>query len=107
MLSHSRYQIDTIADALEAMRVVAKLPYDLILMGIRMPIMGGVEATRRIRALGCAAGQTPIIALTANARDVDVAEYYAIEAAHNAAERPVPGLGQRLGASLVLHAAAK
>jgi CheY-like chemotaxis protein/anti-sigma regulatory factor (Ser/Thr protein kinase) len=47
----------------------AGLPYDLILMDVRMPGIDGLEATRRIRAVEQASGarRTPIIALTANA----------------------------------------
>jgi signal transduction histidine kinase/CheY-like chemotaxis protein len=46
----------------------AGLPYDLILMDVRMPGIDGLEATRRIRVAEQAGGarRTPIIALTAN-----------------------------------------
>ena len=47
--------------------------YDAILMDLRMPEMGGLEATRVIRASGQADAESiPIIALTANAFDEDV-----------------------------------
>ena len=47
--------------------------YDAILMDLRMPVMDGLEATRRIRALDRKDSQTiPIIALTANAYETDV-----------------------------------
>lgn len=47
--------------------------FDLILMDMQMPVMGGLEATQRIRA--CEAqelgGRIPIVALTANAFEKD------------------------------------
>ncbi|HVM98810.1 MAG TPA: response regulator, partial [Caulobacteraceae bacterium] len=42
--------------------------YDLILMDVRMPGLGGLEATRALRARGV---ETPVVALTANAFEDD------------------------------------
>ncbi len=52
------------AQAIEVARVAA---FDLVLMDLNMPNVGGIEAARAIRASGSPNAAIPIIALTANA----------------------------------------
>ncbi len=61
-------QIDLASDGRQALEMVQEKPYDLVFMDHFMPVMDGVEATRRIRALtGERFQRLPIIALTADA----------------------------------------
>jgi CheY-like chemotaxis protein len=67
-------QVDCVDGGAEAVSAVAGTDFDVVLMDVRMPVVDGLEATRRIRALGGSRGQVPIVALTAQAFTEQVTE---------------------------------
>lgn len=69
----ARHGMDTATatNGAEALQALLEQDFDLILMDSQMPVMNGIEATRRIRALPTAKAAVPIIGLTGNALDAD------------------------------------
>ena len=67
--------VDEAADGAAAVEACGRQHYDLILMDVHMPVMDGLEATRRIRLLQAGGQQTPVVALTANALHGDRERY--------------------------------
>jgi CheY-like chemotaxis protein len=55
----------------EAVDLFPSKHWDLVLMDMQMPVMGGLEATRLIRAGEESGHRIPIIAMTANAMEAD------------------------------------
>lgn len=68
MLGQLGLRIDLCENGQEAIDHVQRHAYDLVLMDLHMPVMGGIEATRHIRRLP-RGHDLPIIALTADAME--------------------------------------
>ena len=66
LLRREGYHVDVVSSGLEALEAVKVQEYDVVFMDLQMPVMDGVEASRRIRAWENGGRHTFIVALTAS-----------------------------------------
>jgi len=66
LLKRDGHTVDCAANGQEALDAVKSKPYDIVLMDLQMPVMDGVDASRRIREWEADGGHIFIVALTAS-----------------------------------------
>ena len=62
------YDLLRVTNGVEAVEEIRNGKFDFVLMDLKMPVMDGLVATRKIREFN---SDIPIVALTANAFDTD------------------------------------
>jgi signal transduction histidine kinase/AmiR/NasT family two-component response regulator len=77
ILSKMPYDLSFAEDGAEAYKMAETVSFDVILMDIQMPNIGGIEATRMIQTGTGPNANTPIIAITANTMAGDREAYLA------------------------------
>lgn len=76
LLERDGHSVTTVSSAEDAMEVIKKSVFDVVLMDVEMPAVDGLAATKMIRTLGDAQkAKMPIVAMTANVRAEDIARY--------------------------------
>ena len=67
------YVVDEAENGAQAIEKCRRESYDMIIMDIMMPVMGGLEAAHAIRTMERAdSNKVPIVAISANAFDEDI-----------------------------------
>ena len=70
LLRQKGARVDHVSNGAEAISAMQARAYDLVLMDVSMPVVDGLEATRKIRQLPGAA-DVPIVAMTAHVAEED------------------------------------
>ena len=73
LLEDMGHQVELASNGSEALDRLQQERFDVVLMDLEMPVMGGLEATRRIRALANPARNIPVIAMSASVYATDIA----------------------------------
>lgn len=71
MLEQLKIAPDLATNGIEAVETVMKKQYDVVFMDVQMPLMDGLEATKKIREHEYGKVHTTIVAMTANALQGD------------------------------------
>ena len=71
-LESQKFEVLEAGDGSEAVNLAKMEQPDMILMDLQLPVMSGIEATRRIRSIAPLA-DTPIVAITGFATEFDEA----------------------------------
>ena len=77
-LEDSGHRVDVVDNGADAVQAVRDGSYDAVLMDVYMPVMDGIAAVEKIRALPGEVSEVPVIAVTANAMTGDRDKYIAI-----------------------------
>jgi CheY-like chemotaxis protein/HPt (histidine-containing phosphotransfer) domain-containing protein len=66
LLTRDHHQVFIASNGMEALAMVKSQAFDIILMDLQMPVMDGIDASRKIREWENGGGHTYIVALTAS-----------------------------------------
>jgi len=72
LVRRAGHEVTVVGDGLQALEALSQGAFDLVLMDVQMPVMDGLEATRRLRERErLQGGHIPVVAMTANAMKGD------------------------------------
>jgi CheY-like chemotaxis protein len=75
LLDRLGLRADVAANGIEALAAIESHNYDVALMDVQMPLMDGMEASRRIRSTVPASRQPIVVAMSANGTSSDQMKY--------------------------------